>query len=74
MTGRLATVPTIAVVDSGVQARRLDFDFGECVVKQVGMVDTGTPNAAGDGYGPRRRRACLGIRSTRPSRSSGSTE
>jgi serine protease AprX len=51
MTGRLPTPPTIAVVDSGVQAYRSDFDFGGKVLRQVNMVSTGTPNSPGDGYG-----------------------
>src|SRR5690348_1553488 len=49
--GKLPTPPAIAVVDSGVQANRADFANGAAVLKQVSMVDTGTPNSPGDGYG-----------------------
>jgi len=49
--GKLPTPPAIAVVDSGIQAKRTDFKNGANVLTQVGMVNTGTPNTAGDGYG-----------------------
>jgi serine protease AprX len=49
--GKLRTAPAIAVVDSGIQANRADFGNGAGVLAQVSMVSTGTPNAAGDGYG-----------------------
>jgi serine protease AprX len=47
----LPAPPTIAMVDSGIQANRADFRNGASVLTQVSMVNTGTPNAAGDGYG-----------------------
>jgi serine protease AprX len=40
----------IAVVDSGIQANRPDFNDGASVLTQVSMV-TATPNSPGDGYG-----------------------
>jgi len=43
-----ATSPTIAIVDSGIQAARPD--FGSRVVAQVNLSSLG-PNAAGDGFG-----------------------
>jgi len=49
--GKLPTSPAIAVVDSGVQANRADFGNGAAVLAQVSMVDTGTQNSPGDGYG-----------------------
>jgi serine protease AprX len=49
--GKLPSPPAIAVVDSGIQANRADFASGRNVLAQVSMVNTGTPNAAGDGYG-----------------------
>jgi serine protease AprX len=49
--GRLPNPPAIAVVDSGVQANRADFANGASVLTQVTMVNTGTPNSPGDGYG-----------------------
>jgi serine protease AprX len=49
--GKLPTPPAIAIVDSGIQANRADFGNGASVLKQVTMVNTGTPNAPGDGYG-----------------------
>jgi serine protease AprX len=49
--GKLKSLPSIALVDSGIQANRPDFDNGANVLAQVAMVNTGTPNAAGDGYG-----------------------
>jgi serine protease AprX len=49
--GKLPTPPAIAVVDSGIQANRPDFHNGASVLTQVTMVNTGTPNAPGDGYG-----------------------
>ncbi|MFL5965301.1 MAG: S8 family serine peptidase [Gaiellaceae bacterium] len=42
--------PTIAVVDSGIDSNRSDFDSGLRVVGQVTMTDL-TPNSAGDGRG-----------------------
>jgi serine protease AprX len=42
--------PAIAVVDSGIQRLRSDFDFGLRVVKQVSLTGL-TPNSAGDGRG-----------------------
>jgi serine protease AprX len=48
--GSLATPPTIAVVDSGIDANRADFSGGARVLRQVTM--TSLPgNSAGDGYG-----------------------
>jgi serine protease AprX len=52
-TGQLLSglqMPAIAVVDSGVQRMRSDFDFGMRVVKQVTLTSL-TPNSAGDGRG-----------------------
>jgi serine protease AprX len=49
--GKLPIPPTIAVVDSGIQANRADFGNGADVLAQVTMVNTGTQNSAGDGYG-----------------------
>jgi serine protease AprX len=49
--GQLPTPPAIAVVDSGIQANRPDFRNGASVLTQVTMVNTGTPNSPGDGYG-----------------------
>jgi serine protease AprX len=43
--------PTIAIVDSGVQTNRADFAYGSHVLAQTTIVNTGTPNASGDGYG-----------------------
>jgi len=42
--------PTIAVVDSGIQANRSDFDSGSRVAGQVNMTSL-SPNSAGDGRG-----------------------
>ena len=42
--------PTIAIVDSGIQANRADFDNGARVLPQVNLASL-TPNAAGDGRG-----------------------
>lgn len=50
-SGKLPTPPAIAIVDSGIQASRPDFDGGARVLAQVSLVDTGTPNSPGDGYG-----------------------
>jgi serine protease AprX len=48
--GSLGPVPTIAVVDSGIDAARADFSGGVRVLKQVTL--TGLPgNSPGDGYG-----------------------
>jgi serine protease AprX len=49
--GKLPTPPAIAVVDSGIQANRPDFGNGARVLTQVSMVNTGTTNSPGDGYG-----------------------
>jgi hypothetical protein len=48
--------PAIAVVDSGVQRFRSDFDWGARVIKQVSLTSL-TPNSPGDGrgHGGRRR-------------------
>ena len=43
--------PAIALVDSGVQANRADFGSGSQVLAQTTIVNTGSPNSAGDGYG-----------------------
>ncbi len=51
MSGRLPTPPTIAIVDSGVQANRLDFGLGARILREVDLSSTGTPNSRGDGYG-----------------------
>src|SRR5689334_431503 len=48
--GKLAP-PAIAVVDSGIQANRADFADGANVLTQVTIVNTGTQNSPGDGYG-----------------------
>ena len=49
--GSLSTEPTIAVVDSGVDATRAD-DFGARVVAQTSFVPLNRPNAEGtDGFG-----------------------
>ncbi len=42
--------PTIAVVDSGIEAKRADFDWGSRVAAQVNLAST-TPNSPGDGRG-----------------------
>jgi serine protease AprX len=42
--------PTIAIIDSGIDAKRADFDFGARVLPQVNMTSL-TPNSAGDGRG-----------------------
>src|SRR5205823_10337445 len=48
--GKLGPAPTIAIVDSGIDASRADFSGGARVVKQVTM--TSLPNnSPGDGYG-----------------------
>jgi serine protease AprX len=49
--GKLPTPPAIAIVDSGIQANLPDFNNGASVLTQVSMVNTGTPNSPGDGYG-----------------------
>jgi serine protease AprX len=49
--GKLPTPPAIAVVDSGVQANRADFGNGAGVIAQTTIVNSGTPNSPGDGYG-----------------------
>ncbi|HUZ15469.1 MAG TPA: S8 family serine peptidase [Gaiellaceae bacterium] len=48
--GKLPTPPAIAIVDSGIQTPRPDFDNGR-VIAQTTIVSSGTPNAKGDGYG-----------------------
>ena len=42
--------PAIAIVDSGVQRLRSDFDWGARVIKQVSLTSL-TPNSPGDGRG-----------------------
>jgi serine protease AprX len=42
--------PTIAIVDSGIDAKRADFDFGARVLPQVTMTSL-SPNSPGDGRG-----------------------
>jgi serine protease AprX len=42
--------PTIAIVDSGIQANRADFDNGTRVLPQVNLASL-TPNSPGDGRG-----------------------
>jgi serine protease AprX len=49
--GKLSTPPAIAVVDSGIQGNRTDFDNGARVIAQTTIVNSGTTNSAGDGYG-----------------------
>ena len=49
-SGSLPTPPAIAIVDSGIQTPRPDFDKGS-VIAQTTIVSSGTPNAKGDGYG-----------------------
>lgn len=49
--GKLATPPAIAVVDSGIQANRSDFGNGSRVIASTTIVNSGTPNSTGDGYG-----------------------
>jgi serine protease AprX len=49
--GKLPTPPAIAILDSGIQANRPDFGNGADVLAQVTMVNTGTQNSPGDGYG-----------------------
>src|SRR5436305_2839476 len=46
-----ATPPAIAIVDSGIQANRGDFDNGARVVAQTTIVSNGSQNSPGDGYG-----------------------
>jgi serine protease AprX len=46
----LGPVPTIAVVDSGIDATRSDFDSGARVLRQVSLTNL-TGNSPGDGYG-----------------------
>jgi serine protease AprX len=43
--------PTIAIVDSGVQAGRADFDNGARVVGNITLAGASTTNSAGDGRG-----------------------
>jgi serine protease AprX len=42
--------PTIAIVDSGIDPKRADFDYGARVLPQVTMTSL-TPNSPGDGRG-----------------------
>ncbi|MGH3008214.1 MAG: S8 family serine peptidase [Gaiellaceae bacterium] len=49
--GKLSTPPAIAIVDSGIQANRADFDNGSRVIAQTTILNSGTTNSAGDGYG-----------------------
>jgi subtilisin family serine protease len=42
--------PTIAIVDSGINANRSDFDFGARVLPQVNLASL-SPNSPGDGRG-----------------------
>jgi serine protease AprX len=44
------TSPTIAIVDSGIQATRADFGYGTRVLAQVNLTSIG-PNSSGDGFG-----------------------
>jgi serine protease AprX len=46
-----ATPPAIAVIDSGIQANRADFDNGARVIAQTTIITNGTVNSPGDGYG-----------------------
>jgi serine protease AprX len=48
--GSLAQPPTIAVVDSGIDANRADFGYGARVLRQVTLT-TLPGNSPGDGYG-----------------------
>lgn len=48
--GASSTMPAIAVVDSGIQSNRADFDGGSRVAAQVNLSSM-TPNAPGDGRG-----------------------
>jgi serine protease AprX len=48
--GKLGPLPSIAVVDSGIEAARPDFSNGARVVKQVTMTSL-SGNSVGDGYG-----------------------
>jgi serine protease AprX len=45
-----ANAPTIAIVDSGIQANRADFGYGSRVLAQVNLASLG-PNSPGDGSG-----------------------
>ena len=45
-----ASSPTIAIVDSGIQAGRADFGYGARVLAQVNLASLG-PNSPGDGFG-----------------------
>jgi serine protease AprX len=45
-----ASSPTIAIVDSGIQANRADFGYGSRVLAQVNLASLG-PNSPGDGSG-----------------------
>jgi serine protease AprX len=48
--GSLGQVPTIAIVDSGIDSARSDFDNGARVLRQVNLTSLGG-NSPGDGYG-----------------------
>jgi serine protease AprX len=50
LTNPAPQAPTIAVVDSGIQSNRADFDGGSRVAAQVNLAST-TPNSPGDGRG-----------------------
>jgi serine protease AprX len=50
VTNPAPQAPTIAVVDSGIQSNRADFDGGSRVAAQVNLAST-TPNSPGDGRG-----------------------
>jgi serine protease AprX len=43
--------PTIAIVDSGIDAKRVDFSGGSRIVGNVTMTSGTTPNSPGDGRG-----------------------
>jgi serine protease AprX len=48
--GKLPTPQAIAIVDSGIQNPRPDFDKGS-LIAQTTIVSSGTKNSPGDGYG-----------------------
>jgi serine protease AprX len=50
LTNPAPQAPTIAVVDSGINANRADFDGGSRVAAQVNL-SSSTPNSPGDGRG-----------------------
>ncbi len=49
--GSGSTPPAIAVVDSGIQGFRADFDYGLRVIDRARINSSGTQNSLGDGYG-----------------------